>query len=201
MECERCQYLCESQLPYIKASKKLNIIPYFLRSLNLKIKLMLSKPVNIWNKILAEKNFNENFKLDVAKHIYEIDKFPDVNFYNCRKCHKNIERMMFKYVRHQIIAKIFDFYATNSHLLIDEEKKIIDKYLVKYSNKIICNDWMGSYYYYYKIFKIPYPLRNIMSPEEYQERKKLYLSDRIYYHPLASNGFAQECWEVFEHYQ
>ena len=65
----------------------------------------------------------------------------------------------------------------------------------------MCKEWKGHYYYFYKIFKVPYPLRNIVSPEIYQERKKYNLPDNIYFHPKVSDGFAQECWEAIDAYQ
>ena len=201
MTCNLCQLYLDKKLPIIKENKRLNIIPYFLRTFESKRKLMISNPVKIWKSLLVEKSINDKFKKKVAKEIYGLSNFPNINNYICSKCGKPVEVYMLKYIRHQIITKMFDFFSTNEQLLTDLEKQIIKKYLELYSNNIMCKDWKGHYFYFYKIFKVPYPLRNIVSPEKYQTKKKYNLEDQIYFHPKASDGFAQECWEAIDAYQ
>ena len=137
MTCRLCQLYSDKKLPIIKENKRLNIIPYFLRTFEQKRKIMISNPVRLWKSLLVEKNFDKKFERNIAKEIYGKKKFPEINNYRCSCCHRPVKEYLLKYIRHQIITKIFDFFAVNAPLLTTHEKKIIEKYLEEYSNSII----------------------------------------------------------------
>ena len=155
---------------------------------------------NLQNLTKKEK-YHPYYKLQIEKQLYAGKEIKPIKFVKCRKCGMERKEKLMLYINHQLITKIFHFFGVNQHILTDSEKEIAKKYLFKYDDKIICSDWRGKDYYYQQIFGVSYYLKDVIDKERYQERKKLNLDSAIYFHPKASNGFAQECWEAIDAYQ
>lgn len=201
MECDRCHYIAKRCLPKIKYYSFLDDISYSLRNWYQKKRMTIQNKVKILQSLTLKEKFNPYFKSQIEKELYGGEKIKPFNLEKCKTCGKEREEQIMIYIKHQLITKIFDFFGTNQHILIDSEKEIVEKYLFKYGDKIICDEWKGKDYYYTEIFGVSYYLKDIIDKERYQERKKLKLDSTIYFHPKVSNGFAQECWEAIDAYQ
>ena len=198
MECDKCINIISRTLPKIKYYSKLDEVSYTLRNSYQKKRLMIQDRVKRLQTLTMRQNFNPYFRTQIEKELYGGKKMKLIKFDICPKCEKDRLVVMMKYIKHQLITKIFDFFGTNQHIMTENEKLTVEAYLMKYGDKIICKEWKGSSYYYLKVFGVPRPLKDIISSEIYQERRKWNLDAQIYFHPKASNGFAQECWEEID---
>lgn len=201
MECDRCINIISKTLPKIKYYSRLDEVSYTLRNIYQKRRLMIQDRVRRLQSLTARQNFSPYFKSQIEKELYGGKKMKLIKFVKCPKCEENRLVVMMQYIKHQLITKIFDFFGTNQHIMTENEKITVETYLIKYGNKINCKEWKGSDYYYLKVFGIPRPLKGIISSDVYQERNKLNLKSQLYFHPKASNGFAQECWEEIDAFQ
>jgi len=201
MECDKCVNTVSKTLPKIKYYDCLEEVSYTLRNSYQKRRRMIQDRVKRLQTLTMRQNFNPYFKSQIEKELYGGEKMKLIKFEKCPKCREDRLVIFMIYIKHQLITKIFDFFGTNQHIMTESEKETAEKYLIRYSDKIICKEWKGEYYYYLKIFGVPRPLKDLIDKEIYLERKKLNLDSAIYFHPKASNGFAQECWEAIDGYQ
>lgn len=201
MDCDRCRFIITKSLPKISYSRPLKEISYNLRNNYQKKKFMIQDKVKRLQTLTKKVNYNPCFKLVVEKELYGGKNIKSINLQKCQSCGMEIKERLMLYIRHQIITKIFDFFAVNEKFLTETEKETVEKYLFIYGDKIVCEEWKGKDYYYQKLFGVSYYLKNVIDKERYQERKKLKLDSTIYFHPKTSNGFAQECWEAIDAYQ
>ena len=201
MECDKCINVISRTLPKIKYYSQLDEVSYTLRNKFQKKRMMIHDRVRRLQSLTKKQNYTPYFKSQIEKELYGGKVLKPVKFEKCCKCGDDRLVIMMLYIKHQLITKIFDFFGTNEHLLTESEKDTVEVYLTKYGEKIICKEWKGKYYYYLKVFGFPKPLKYLIDKELYQKRKNLNLESAIYFHPKASNGFAQECWEEIDAFQ
>tara|TARA_R110001606_G_scaffold146243_2_gene286215 strand:+ start:1082 stop:1711 length:630 start_codon:yes stop_codon:yes gene_type:complete len=201
MECDKCINVISRTLPKIKYYSQLDEVSYTLRNKFQKKRMMIQDRVKRLQSLTIKQNYTPYFKSQIEKELYGGKVLKPVKFEKCCKCGDDRLVIMMLYIKHQLITKIFDFFGTNEHLLTESEKDTVEVYLTKYGEKIICKEWKGKYYYYLKVFGVPKPLKYLIDKELYQKRKNLNLESAIYFHPKASNGFAQECWEEIDAFQ
>ena len=201
MECDKCINVISRTLPKIKYYSQLDEVSYTLRNKFQKKRMMIQDRVKRLQSLTIKQNYTPYFKSQIEKELYGGKTLKPVKFEKCCKCGDDRLVIMMLYIKHQLITKIFDFFGTNEHLLTESEKDTVEVYLTKYGEKIICKEWKGKYYYYLKVFGVPKPLKYLIDKELYQKRKNLNLESAIYFHPKASNGFAQECWEEIDAFQ
>ena len=201
MECDKCINVISRTLPKIKYYNQLDEVSYTLRNKFQKRRMMIQDRVKRLQSLTIKQNYTPYFKSQIEKELYGGKVLKPVKFEKCCKCGDDRLVIMMLYIKHQLITKIFDFFGTNEHLLTESEKDTVEVYLTKYGEKIICKEWKGKYYYYLKVFGFPKPLKYLIDKELYQKRKNLNLESAIYFHPKASNGFAQECWEEIDAFQ
>jgi len=201
MNCDTCLETVVKQLPKIKYYEKLEETPYKLRNKNSKRNMMIRERVKKLQNLSVRRKFNSYYISQIEKELYGGKRIKKITGGICFRCGKDKKDLTAIYIRHQLITKIFDFFGTNQHLLTDKEKEVVKKHLDKNEGINICDEWKGRNYYHEKIFGVPFVLKDVIDKERYSSRKKLKLDSTIYFHPKASNGFAQECWEAIDAYQ
>ena len=201
MDCDNCFRVATKCLPKIKYFSPLDQVSYTLRNWYHKKRMMIQDRVKRLQNLSVKENYHPYYKSQIEKELYGGKKIKNFTMEKCKKCNQERKDQVMLYIKHQLITKIFDFFGTNENFLTETEKQIVEKYLFRYGKKIICKEWKGKDYYYQKIFGVSYYLKDVIDKERYQERKRLNLDSTIYFHPKASNGFAQECWEAIDAYQ
>jgi hypothetical protein len=201
MECDKCINIISKTLPEIKYYNQLDEVSYTLRNKYQKRRMMIQDRVKRLQSLTIKHNYTPYFKSQIEKELYGGKTLKPVKFEKCCKCGEDRLVIMMLYIKHQLITKIFDFFGTNEHLLTESEKDTVEVYLTRYGEKIICKEWKGKHYYYLKVFGVPKPLKYLIDKELYRKRKRLNLDSAIYFHPRASHGFAQECWEEIDAFQ
>ena len=190
MVCKRCLGRCDNLLPHIEKTDKMILgeeeIDYYFFVLE-----KLEK-INTMGSFLL---------LPRVKRHFNFTSFPKVMDFFCRRCRKKFHYHIFRYVKAQMYSSIMNLFSQNSHLLCNYRKEELKPHLERISKFVKCKDWKGLTYYWYTIYRIPYPLRNVVDSKKYLERKKIDLGNGVFNHSLAHENRNYECLEyIFEFY-
>ena len=190
MVCKKCLESCDRFLPHILPEDKMVIgedeINYYF--------FILEK----LEKIHTLESF---FLLPRVKKHFNFVEFPKIHNYLCRVCRKRFHKVIFKYLKSQMYESIFNIFSRSPNILCSYRKEKLKSHLERISKFVKCKDWRGIMYYWYSLYRVPYPLRNIVSKEEYSRKKILDLGGKIFNHALAYENHNYECLEyILEFY-
>ena len=136
-----------------------------------------------------------------VKRHFNFVEFPKVMNFICRFCRKKFHYHIFRYMKAQMYSSIMNVFSEQPNVLCNQRKEELKSHLERISKFVKCKDWKGIMYYWYKIYGVPYPLRNIIDSGEYKKRKKIDIGGEIFNHPLAHENRNFECLEyIFEFY-
>jgi len=155
----------------------------------------------VLDKLEKLNNLSSFLLLPRVKRHFDFLNFPKVTNFICRNCRKRFHSSIFKYVKSQMYSSIFNLFSQNPRILCNMRKEFLKPRLEKISKFVKCKDWRGLEYYWYTIYEIPYPLRNVIDTHRYKMRKKLDIGGSIFNHSLSYENRNSECLEyIFEFY-
>lgn len=190
MVCKRCLDRCDNMLPHIHLTNKMVLgeeeINYYFFLLEKLEKL------NGMSSLLL---------LPRVKRHFNFVHFPKVTNFVCRFCRKRFHYHIFRYMKAQMYSSIMNVFSEYQNILCNQRKEELKSHLERISKFVKCKDWKGIMYYWYMIYGVPYPLRNVVSSRDYKERKKMDLGGEIFNHQLSHENRNFECLEyILEFY-